>query len=343
MDMNICAVIVTYNNRFKLLNKVVDSLLKTDITKIIVVDNNSDKESKYNLSKLEKSLDGKLKICELIENTGSAGGYSKGLKEFHLDNDCHFVWLLDDDNLPELDALTTIKKFWNSISFNDKEKNIALLAYRKDRTIYYQAALKNKPDLTIGPKNTFLGFDLKTFLIKHKNKLLVFKNSDISVEYENKSFGEVSASYYGGIFFHKKLLEKIGYPNSDFFVYQDDIEFTSRISRYGGKIYVLFDSNINDIDENWNEKRKSESILKIPSVSDVDKFRLYYQLRNRIYFEKNFWTTNSLLFLINKIIYLFFLRINMLFGKNITHIKTIKIAIADGLKGNLGKRPNMFQ
>ena len=340
--MKVCALVVTYNDRFKYLEKVIDQLLQSDINGIIVIDNNSSLNSCDQLNTLEKKYSGWLKAIYLNENIGSAGGYFAGLQEFYRMDDYDFVWLLDDDNVPEKNALDIIKKFWLNLNSKDKEDNIALLSYRNDRNIYYEAVLKNNPDMVIGQKNGFLGFDLRTYLIRKRNKLFNIQSSDRLHMDENIEYGKVSASYYGGLFFHKKLLEGIGYPNPDFFVYMDDIEFTSRINKTGGVLYVLFKSRINDIDEKWKDKKENGSVLKLPSINDLNADRFYYQLRNRLYFEKHYWVTNRFIFQINKNVYILILKLVMLFNKKLKYKSVIKRAIKDALEDNLGRRTNIY-
>ena len=340
--MKVCALVVTYNDRFKYLEKVIDQLLQSDINGIIVIDNNSSLNSCDQLNTLEKKYSGWLKAIYLNENIGSAGGYFAGLQEFYRMDDYDFVWLLDDDNVPEKNALDIIKKFWLNLNSKDKEDNIALLSYRNDRNIYYEAVLKNNPDMVIGQKNGFLGFDLRTYLIRKRNKLFNIQSSDRLHMDENIEYGKVSASYYGGLFFHKKLLEGIGYPNPDFFVYMDDIEFTSRINKTGGVLYVLFKSRINDIDEKWKDKKENGSVLKLPSINDLNADRFYYQLRNRLYFEKHYWVTNRFIFRINKNVYILILKLVMLFNKKLKYKSVIKRAIKDALEDNLGRRTNIY-
>ena len=340
--MKVCALVVTYNDRFKYLEKVIDQLLQSDINGIIVIDNNSSLNSCDQLNTLEKKYSGWLKAIYLNENIGSAGGYFAGLQEFYRMDDYDFVWLLDDDNVPEKNALDIIKKFWLNLNSKDKEDNIALLSYRNDRNIYYEAVLKNNPDMVIGQKNGFLGFDLRTYLIRKRNKLFNIQSSDRLHMDENIEYGKVSASYYGGLFFHKKLLDGIGYPNPEFFVYMDDIEFTSRINKTGGVLYVLFKSRINDIDEKWKDKKENGSVLKLPSINDLNADRFYYQLRNRLYFEKHYWVTNRFIFQINKNVYILILKLVMLFNKKLKYKSVIKRAIKDALEDNLGRRTNIY-
>ena len=106
--MTIFAVTVTYGNRFHLLRQVVDRALEEGVAKVIVVDNNSVEESKNRLQEYEERLQGKIKVLYLDDNYGSAGGFKRGLQEAYKDNECEYIWLLDDDNVPQKDSLISL-------------------------------------------------------------------------------------------------------------------------------------------------------------------------------------------------------------------------------------------
>ena len=78
-----------------------------------------------------------------------------GLKQAYKDQECDFIWLLDDDNKPDKKALSVLKEYWQGIK--DKQKIFALLSYRKDRDAYKEAVINEKPDLVLGEKQ-FWGF-----------------------------------------------------------------------------------------------------------------------------------------------------------------------------------------
>ena len=79
MESKVCAVTVTYGNRFHLLNQVIDAALSEGVYKIIVVDNNSELVSRNKLMEYEKLLNGKIKVLYLDDNYGSAGGFKSCL------------------------------------------------------------------------------------------------------------------------------------------------------------------------------------------------------------------------------------------------------------------------
>ena len=332
----VCVVTVTYGNRFRYLEKVIDACLKEGVDKIIVVDNNSHPESRQKLKELEKK-EPKLKVIYLDENKGSAGGYKIGLKEAYKCKNCKFIWLLDDDNKPKKNSLKILKDFWNKINHPDKEHFIALLSYRKDRMIYKEAIMTNNPDLVLGRKNGFLGFhifDLPKKFIKFIKRKIGIQTIKTFKEKNNIKFGEVSTTPYGGMFFHKNLLNTIGYPKEDLFLYTDDTEWSYRIIKNNGKIYLLLDSIIEDLEISWHLQRKNTFFYFL--LNEGTDFRVYYMYRNRVYFERNNLVSNNFIYYLNMKMFFFIL---MLFKrkKNKKRFELFKRAVNDGLKGKLGK------
>ncbi|MDK2861142.1 MAG: hypothetical protein PWQ37_3063 [Candidatus Petromonas sp.] len=120
MESKVCVVTVTYGNRFHLLKQVIDAALNEGVYKIIVVDNNSEVESRNKLMEYEKLLNGKIKVLYLDDNYGSAGGFKKGLEEAYNDSECEFIWLLDDDNYPMNGSLKNLLDFWHSLKIENR-------------------------------------------------------------------------------------------------------------------------------------------------------------------------------------------------------------------------------
>jgi GT2 family glycosyltransferase len=131
MNEKVCVVTVTYGNRFHFLNQVIDAALEEGVCKVIVVGNNSSPESREKLKEYEKELgEQKIKVLYLDDNYGSAGGFKIGLKEAYNDQECEFIWRLDDDNKPLEGSLKILLDFWSSLKIENKEEKIALLSYR---------------------------------------------------------------------------------------------------------------------------------------------------------------------------------------------------------------------
>ena len=146
----------------------------------------------------------------------------------------------------------------------------------------------------LGPNNSFLGFHaLKK--IKH----LFLKES---VTIKQRTSGVVAVAPYGGMFFKKELLEAIGLPNEAFFLYADDHDFSYRITQNKGKIILVLDSILKDLEMSFHLKNKKER-LSSRFFKTNSKEVIYYSVRNNTYFQNNFVTNNSI-YLINKYCYL---------------------------------------
>lgn len=101
MNKKVYAVIVTYK-RSNVLEQCLNAVLKSSTYKIehlhIII---NDKE-KSTLELIKKfSLEDPSRISfRIFDNVGPAGGFYYGLKKFQ-ESKCDFVWLMDDDIIPE--------------------------------------------------------------------------------------------------------------------------------------------------------------------------------------------------------------------------------------------------
>jgi GT2 family glycosyltransferase len=332
MKDKVCVVTVTYGNRFHFLKQVVDAALKEDVCKVIVVDNNSEQESREKLREYERELGNqKIKVLYLDDNYGSAGGFKRGLEEAYNDPDCEFIWLLDDDNKPMEGALKVLLDFWNSLEEVNKEERIALLSYRFRREyLAKKSIIHNKPEIVLGLKNSFLRFHIREFPKKIFGylKRIFLKKHDISMK-EDYGFGKVPVAPYGGLFIPKSIINQIGFPNESFYLYEDDTEWTYRITKNGGKIYLILNSKIDDVDLSSIIARNVKQ-TQIYMISRAEAFRVYYGIRNRVYFEINNLVDNQLIYWIN--IFMYLLLISLSSTKN---LKIIINAIRDGFRGKL--------
>jgi GT2 family glycosyltransferase len=332
MENKIFVVTVTYGNRFHLLKQVIDAAWEEGVHKVIVVDNNSVPESREKLREYEKLLGSqKIKVLYLDDNYGSAGGFKKGLEEAYNDPECEFIWLLDDDNKPMNNALRVLLDFWYSLEIKDKQEKVALLSFRPIREyLCIESILKNKPELVWGWKNSFFGFHIKNLpakIKKYLHRLLNLKNKEINLKY-----GTIPSAPYGGLFIHKNILDIIGFPNEKFYLYSDDTEWTYRITKIDGKIYLILESIIDDLELSWTISDKKR-LTKIHMLGK-DKARFYYATRNSVFLEINNLVDNKIIYFINMISYIL---LAFIFDRSISFIRIAIKAIKDGYKGKLGK------
>lgn len=339
MENKVFVVTVTYGNRFHLLKQVIESSFREGVCKVIVVDNNSDKESRDQLIKYEKS-NPKIKVIYLPENTGSAGGYKRGLEEAYNETDCEFIWLLDDDNVPKKDALIELFNVWGNIQDKKKYSNTAMLSFReKKEYTSLQAILKNKPTLVLGPPYSFNGFSITSFLGKTYRfiRRIINKNYDSILAKKriellrknNKIHGKVAVAPYGGLLIHKLLLDKIGYPKEKLFTYADDHEWSYRITASGGNIFFCLNSIVDDIELSWHIKDKNLSTFNA-MLESGNTTQVFYSLRNRIYLEQLLGYDKSFIYNLNKVTFLIILKLFTLMLNKRERFNLILKAIEDG-------------
>jgi len=327
-ESKVCIVIVTYGDRLRFLAQVVERALSfNQVVQVVVVNNAS-------ISPLNFT-DPKVLLLDNSENEGSAGGYHKGIKYAFEQVDCDFIWLLDDDNLPEEGSIDKLLNKWDVIEGANNKK--ALFCLRDDRAIHVKIAKGADPKRYYLVADNFLGFHLFRIFYNQYHKLIdKFKKPG---EYKE----QVTMPYvpYGGLLMHKSLVADIGYPNERFFLYVDDSEYSYRITQNGGTIWLIPSCKVIDIDKsqgiNYQKKLFHSQLL------DEWTFRTYYHVRNRMYFYSRVAIKNKFMFAVNKVLYLAYLQTISVISAKQSAYKKLLAAVNDGLKGNLGKaNPEKF-
>jgi len=193
----------------------------------------------YKQTELLPALTRRLKECGVdyikvvrndLNNAGSAAGYKSGIQDAYFNTDCDFIWLLDDDNLPDSNALKALKQEysrWNNTSY-------AFSSFRMGFAEFYRMK-----DITkiIGTYNACLGINI-LYPIK------TLRNIKRKIAYYPET---LPATVYGGFFFHRDVLKLIGLPDESYFLYCDDIEWTHRLTQKGGKIFLAHSSIVDDV------------------------------------------------------------------------------------------------
>ena len=335
----ICVVIVTYGNRAHLACQVIEQCFREKIKKVIVINNNSDKQSKNKITALSSLHTNKLKIISLKENSGSAGGFKKGLQEFYKENAFEYVLLLDDDNLP--DTTTIYKLLKNFLSLSCCNKLTAVHAFRKANDINTSTQIESYilPRMSTFNKNSFLGFNLSNIFRKI---LPIFYTKRICTILNSNKEISLNSAPFGTLFFHKSLLDKIGYPKEELYLYMDDVEFTNRIKKNNGEIYLIPNAIVHEIDKStWNPSHRFFNVFMYLENTSLPK--VFFAIRNTIFFEHhiinnaNFNTIRT----VNKFAYLSILLFGALFLRKLNTYWLILKAIHHGenriFENNLNK------
>lgn len=319
--METTAVIVTYADRYGYVEQVVNRILSFGLYRIIIVNNNSVQKCAENLQALSIS-NSNISVVNLDSNTGSAYAFNRGIEAAMEDPRSGFIWLIDDDNLPEPDSYGILKKTWIQLSIADKNRKLILSSLRGGRQNYIDAVKKNDPESIIGQYNIFRSFHIKKF----------FKFKHNKNEENVGSFGEISAAPYGGMFFHRELIDEIGLNDEKYYLYCDDFDFCCRHTGNGGRIILTLESRITDIEKSWNTKGRAVDFIARGDCA----FRIYYSVRNRVFLEKRYLVKSWFIYLINMAIYSGVVTILALSRLKFKNIMTYYTAVYHGLTGKMG-------
>lgn len=232
--MNFTVVIVTYN-RLELLKECIKAInnQKRSFDHVVIVDNASTDGTIEYLHQFEN----KYHIIYEKENGGGAKGFSDGVDFVNRSIKTDWILLIDDDAILDFEYLYKISKF---ISENSEYKAVS-------------GTVKTEGEIDI----------------THRKKLkshIMFTIEPISLnEYEKESF-EYDLSSFCGLLFSKDLVEEIGIPKAEYFIWYDDSEYSLRI-RKKTKI-----ANVNAAYLNHKTKKTTQK--------DQLNWKGYYGIRN---------------------------------------------------------------
>ena len=242
--MKQCAEIIVTYNRKNLLEQNITALLNQTYKEhdIIVIDNASTDGTK---ELIESFSDKRIIYYNTGENLGGAGGFSYGLEKA-IELGYEYAWIMDDDSIPETEALESLIK--KSKLIENKFSFIASLVYWTDGTLCNM----NIPEYKYKSK-----LDIKFDLIR-KYKIM-----------------PIDTCSFVGCFVNLKYAEQIGLPISEFFIYGDDVEYTLRLRKVA-PAYLDLDSII-------IHKTPYNQGADIATADENRISRYFYQSRNGMY------------------------------------------------------------
>lgn len=208
--MKVTYILVTYN-RLNLLRKVLNSALSMTkkFDKIIVINNNSNDGTKEFLQEFKKDNSSVIVInCE--NNLGGSGGFSLGIEVALKETPDNWLFLADDDAIPDSNMLSELEKNYQNLQNKDKISVICTSV-----------------------------INCGNFDLNHRKRIKIQKNriSNFGVpesEYSKPFY--LDAATFVGFMIKAELVNKIGLPVKDLFIYYDDTEYSLRASKYGNII-----------------------------------------------------------------------------------------------------------
>lgn len=242
METKVAAIVVTYN-RLGLLKECVQSLRDQTYKKlsIIVVNNGStDGTTEW----LDKQSD-ILKIHQA--NEGGAGGFFAGIK-YACEHGFEYSWIMDDDVVANSTALDAL------ISFSDGIKGFLC-----SRVLDVNGEQCNVPKIS-------------TAKSKNTRELLWGELLNIHLL-------RVDITSFVSVLIRNSVVFELGLPYKEYFIWGDDTEFTSRISKLYAS-YMVIDSVV-------IHKRKQRGVLSLFTETEKNRVDNYfYSYRNRIHYQR---------------------------------------------------------
>ncbi|MBO4845617.1 MAG: glycosyltransferase family 2 protein [Lachnospiraceae bacterium] len=206
MSNKIAAVVVTYNRK-ELLLECLEKLFKQtfDAFDILLIDNHSTDGTREAVEKY--LVDPRMIYKDTGSNLGGAGGFQFGIKEA-ADRKYDYIWTMDDDCMPEPDALQKL------IDANNELHDPGYLS------------------------SVVLWTDGKLCQTNIHRSSLTKKIAVLTEKYTEAVLGS-----FVSLWVPMSVVKEVGLPIKEFFIWGDDWEFTRRISRQY-KCYVVSDSKV---------------------------------------------------------------------------------------------------
>lgn len=239
MKHNTIAIVVTYNRK-EYLKECIAALRQSEKpVDILIVDNASTDGTRDAIQNLIDS--GNIFYLNTGKNLGGAGGYHLGIKKAYALG-YEYFWLMDDDTIVHPDSLTELYRAKEEIG--DHFGFLSSLALWVDGS----GCKMNSPTLALDwIKDTAL---LEDGIIKLSNASFV------------------------AFFLRREVVEKVGLPIKEYFIWGDDSEYSGRISRVF-PCYFVTGSQVT------HKMKNNDAPLGINEMTDLERIkRMAYSIRN---------------------------------------------------------------
>jgi len=209
----IIAVVVTFN-RLGLLEKLVERLGEIDgLGEVLVVDNASSDGTGDWLDARGHTGEIPLRSRTLSTNRGGAGGFHDGLA-WAIDREADLVWLMDDDGLPDHDCLDRLLEetdnldFWGPLVVDEADPGRLVFPIR----------------LPGGARVVHAVEDVRKAASHDRIDGIVIP--------------------FNGVLVTKELVDLIGLPREEFFIWGDDHEYRLRAEEAGARVATVVTATV---------------------------------------------------------------------------------------------------
>jgi GT2 family glycosyltransferase len=209
--------------------------------RVLVVDNASTDGTREMVEREHSEVD----VLALPTNEGGAGGFHEGMRRAHEDG-AEWMWLMDDDTIPQPDALAELLAAPGRL---DRDPTPALLA----SSVVWR-------DGRVHPMNAPWPDGRRV---------------DRTIDGAGRGLMPVRFATFASLLVHRGAVDRHGLPLKHFFLWSDDVEYTSRMVLSGERAYLVPDSvAVHKTD------RRYTNMSAAPG-------RFYYHVRNTLYMARD--------------------------------------------------------
>lgn len=262
-------VTVVYGSRWPFLKQVAEACLSdVQVKTFIIVDNGC--HDTLLMDEYASAYKDRVIVLRQEKNIGYSGAISKGLT-YARETDCDFVFVLDDDSVPEEGA---IAHFLDNLRLLGDRK-VILVGNRVDvpgnKDIFTTRPLQDAP-----PRGTL--FEVFSFrkLVNAFNLLLGKKPR---TDYPFIPVVPTEAFVTGGTFLPIEVVRTVEVPDASMFIYGEDLDYAWRIRRLGYQSYACARPIIHDIDMTFPNYGDHIFGLFNPNTP---AYKVYYRMRNAV-------------------------------------------------------------
>lgn len=242
---NICAVVVTYNRK-ELLKECITALLsQSTLVDVMIIDNASTDGTEQELETWKSK--GQIQYYNTGSNLGGAGGFHYGIKKAMMGS-YEYLWIMDDDTIPRVDTAEQLNK---AAAMLDNQFGFL------NSTVFFndkELCEMNRPGISSE------WYDMK--------KYHYIQNGLINVRYAS----------FVSLFLRTEVVKRVGLPIKEFFIWNDDYEYTTRISKLYDN-YMVCASVV-------HHKMKTNQSTNILTEESDRISRYYFNYRNGFYVAK---------------------------------------------------------
>lgn len=228
------AIVVTYK-RHSLLKECLLALQGQNLNQIIIVNNGGveDYLTCQAVNTVSEETHTPITLINTDKNLGGAGGFALGIEEA-IEKRFDFLWLMDDDCIPDKGALAALIKVASSGKSDSRGRPYGFYA---SRVFWNDESLHNMniPELS-----------------QEWSRALHLTNDAL----------EIRRCSFVSVLIPSAAIKKMGLPIKEFFIWGDDVEFTLRISDFYGFGQYCLNSSVHH-KTNSNEKVNFRNILPV--------------------------------------------------------------------------------